>query len=259
MAKRVIAALVLMAGITMLVLTQQKHTLPQHIQTKINDLSVVLVEAAAAPTLWLDQHVENTKHFIATYQENNALKHQVNNLLKWKSSALALEAENKQLRDLLKLDALPPLSYQPARVVGNSATTLSHSILLRIPSHQSLEPDMAVVTHFGLVGRLQDIGETSARVLLITDANSRIPVITQTSRIKAILIGNNTDTPNLGYLPENAKIIKGEKIVTIDDGGVFPAGIPVGIILTTGITPEITPYTHRNNLEFVQIATKKGL
>lgn len=252
------AGFVLMAGLATLVLTQQNHPWIQQIKTKINDFSIELIATASIPANWLDHTLENTKHFIITYQENTNLKEQNNNLQKWKNYALSLEAENKQLRNLLKLDALPPLGYQSARVIGNSASTLNHSILLHIPSSHNLQTDMAVVTNVGLVGRIENIGEKSARVLLITDANSRIPVITQTSRIKAILMGNNTDTPTLGYLPDNAKTIKGEKIVTIDDGNIFPAGIPVGIVTSTDSNPQINLYTHRNNLEFVQIATKKG-
>ncbi len=80
----------------------------------------------------------------------------------------------------------------------------------------------------GLVGRVTELGARSARVLLITDMNSRIPVTLENSRARAILVGTNGPRPRLMYWPEGVMPAEGERVVTSAEAGAFPAGLPVG-------------------------------
>jgi rod shape-determining protein MreC len=91
-----------------------------------------------------------------------------------------------------------------------------------------------VLSGRGLLGRVTEAGHQSSRVLLITDLNSRIPVIIQNTRTKAILAGKNEDLMKLERLPVDSGLEVGQKIVTSGDGGQVPADIPVGIISDVG-------------------------
>src|SRR5260370_9517894 len=70
----------------------------------------------------------------------------------------------------------------------------------------------------------------AARILLVTDLNSRVPVIVEGSRQRAVLAGDNSEHPSLRYLEAGAAVRIGDRIVTSGQGGVFPPGLPVGIV-----------------------------
>jgi rod shape-determining protein MreC len=74
------------------------------------------------------------------------------------------------------------------------------------------------------------VGSRAARILLITDLNSRVPVIVEGSRQRAVLAGDNSEHPSLRYLEAGAAIRIGDRIVTSGQGGVFPPGLPVGVV-----------------------------
>ncbi|WP_417495211.1 rod shape-determining protein MreC [Maricaulis sp.] len=85
-----------------------------------------------------------------------------------------------------------------------------------------------VINLYGLVGRVFESGRRSARILLLTDLNSRIPVMADRSNARAILIGDNTSFPRLDYVGRDADIQPGDRIVSSGDDGILPRGLPVG-------------------------------
>jgi rod shape-determining protein MreC len=110
------------------------------------------------------------------------------------------------------------------------------------------------MTGEGLVGRVTEVGERSARVLLITDINSYVPVVLESSRDRAALAGDNSERPRLLFLPNNAKPQVGERVTTSGHGGVFPAGLPVGVIVSTGDGGvRVQPFVDLDRLENVRL------
>ena len=103
--------------------------------------------------------------------------------------------------------------------------------------------------------RLYDgLGAGSARVLLLTDMNSRIPVILETSRARAMLVGTNGARPRLMYWPEGMQPTEGERLVTSAEAGAFPAGLPVGTVrYTASNVPEVEPLARLERLEVVRL------
>ena len=89
---------------------------------------------------------------------------------------------------------------------------------------------------------------------MITDLNSRIPVVSEKSRVRAILSGDNSRAPKLAFLPPNAQLSLGDRIVTSGHGGVFPAGLPVGTIASVedGVI-RVAPFAEFDLLEYVRI------
>jgi rod shape-determining protein MreC len=91
-------------------------------------------------------------------------------------------------------------------------------------------------------------------VLLITDLNSRIPVMLETSRVHAILVGTNGLRPRLLYWPEGTAPKEGERIVTSAEANAFPANLPVGTVHFNGNgAPEVEPAAMLQKLEVVRI------
>ncbi len=162
--------------------------------------------------------------------ENARLREENERLHRWQATALALEAENALLRRQLSWVPDPAPAFRTARVVADAGGTYARAVLLAAgPNHQVRKGQIALDER-GFVGRVTEVGARSARVLLATDINSRIPVILEGSRARAIMAGNNAARPRLQHWPEGVVPREGDRVVTSAEAGAFPAGLPVGVV-----------------------------
>ena len=150
----------------------------------------------------------------------------------------------------------PPHARQfvTARVVTDMSGPYLHSALVASGSAEGVKKDQAAVSDGGLVGRVVEAGEHSARILLLSDLNSRVPVIAEGTREKAILAGSNSSLPTLAYLAADSKIAVGERIVTSGDGGIFPKGLPVGVVtsIDKGVV-SVSLFVDPANVEYLSV------
>src|SRR5262249_48700346 len=151
-------------------------------------------------------------------------------LLNWQQTALKLASENRRLRELLKLTPDPAATFITARVIASSGGAYVRSLMVRAGSANGVARGQAAVAGEGLVGRVSEVGSRAARVILVTDLNSRVPVVVEGSQQRAMLTGDNSERPFLRYLDTSAQLKVGDRVVTSGQGGVFPPGLPVGVV-----------------------------
>jgi rod shape-determining protein MreC len=186
--------------------------------------------------------------------ENVRLREENERLRRWQSVALALDAENQRLKANLRWIPDPAPSYVTARVVADAGGVYAKAVLLSVGPNHGIRKGEIALDERGLVGRVTEVGARTARVLLITDMNSRIPVILENSRAHAILIGTNGTRPRLIYWPEGSLPQEGERVVTSTEAGAFPANLPVGVVhFSGGNIPEVVPAAMLQRLEVVRI------
>ena len=138
-----------------------------------------------------------------------------------------LTFENKQLRKLL--DEPSTLSnFISARVMLDNQSPYLNSFIISSGSNKKIKNGMAALDGKYFVGRIVDVNFFSSRVLLVTDLNSKIPVLIEPSGYHAILSGRGTNEPTLEYLPKNHKVQSGDKVYTSGKEGIFVPGIPIG-------------------------------
>lgn len=180
---------------------------------------------------------------------------QENKVLKEKLQKFAyLQTENRKLRQILKIPCDPSYHQLTARVVASPYDGAHSFFLISAGRPQNLKPDQAVVAPCGIVGRTEKIGRHTSRVLLLTDKSSRIPVMTETSNLKAILTGEGLSFPSLVYITNIQHVQKGERVLTSGLGGIFPPGLPVGKVedVKNGKI-RVRPYVFFPDLEWVQV------
>jgi rod shape-determining protein MreC len=91
-------------------------------------------------------------------------------------------------------------------------------------------------------------------VLLLTDLNSHVPVMIEGSRDRAIVDGDNSDLPRLVFLSSGARPQLGDRIVTSGHGGVFPPGLPVGVVVQNGEQGvRVKPYVDFHRLDYLRV------
>ncbi len=163
--------------------------------------------------------------------ENAQLKAENIRLREWYQTALMLESENQSLHALLNVKPDPQHRFITARVIGDSGNAFVKSALAAAGENDGVYKGQAVLSGDGVVGRVIEAGNTSSRILLLNDFNSRVPVLVEGSRQKAILAGTNEDMPILKYLPSDTDIAEGTRIITSGNGGLFMPGLPIGTVV----------------------------
>ena len=136
--------------------------------------------------------------------------------------------ENKQLRQLLDEQVTSSANFVSARVILDKQSPYLNSFIINSGSNKEIKNSMAALDGKNFIGRIVDVNFFSSRVLLVTDLNSKIPVLVEPSGHHAILSGHGTNEPTLEYLPENHKVQSGNKVYTSGKEGIFSPGIPIG-------------------------------
>ena len=140
------------------------------------------------------------------------------------------------------------------RVIGSGGGPFLRSVLIDAGVRSGVHAETAAVDAKGVVGRVVTAGPISSRILLLTDINSKIPVRVARTGETAILAGTNLDTPEIRFLPLNADVSIGDRVVTSGHGGVFPPGLLVGeVTYVDNDRVSIEPYADLGNLDFLTI------
>lgn len=136
----------------------------------------------------------------------------------------------QQYRALLDLPPEPGVELLPVRVVADLSSPFVKTLVTKGGKNSGIETGLAVIGTNGLIGRVISSGVQSARILLLTDFNSNIPVVALASDVQAILSGRNNAMPELQFVPRKAKLKEGDLIVTSGRGGRIPIGLPIGLL-----------------------------
>ena len=243
-----------LAAFGLMILGKAETVLVERMRTGVTDVVAPVLDALSRPVATMAEIVDNLRDLTRLRSDNTRLRGQIERLNAWHGVALRLEADNRTLRGLLNFTPGERATFVSARVIADGGGPFVRSVIVNAGARDGLRKGQAVVTGAGLVGRVSETGGRSARVLLLTDLNSRIPVVAEQSRTRAILAGDNSARPRLVFLPENAKLIPGERIVTSGHGGALPAGLLVGIVTSAGEgTVRIEPIVDWDQLEYVRM------
>jgi len=194
--------------------------------------------------------VEN--HF-SLYKNYNDLKKENEELKSKYSKAEFLELENSQLRKLIDEQAQSESNLVSARVMLDEQSPYLNSFVINIGANKEIKNGMAVLDGKNFIGRIVDVNFFSSRILLVTDLNSKIPVIVEPSGNHAILSGHGDSKPTLEYLSKNHKIQEEDKIYTSGKEGIFAPGIPIGEVTIDKDIVEVELYSELSEITFVNI------
>ena len=216
----------------------------------LSPLYVLIAEPVSATRATLGEW----QSLLSLRADNARLREENERLRSWQAVALSLDAENQRLRANLNWMPDPAPAFVTARVVADAGGVYARAVLLAAGPNHPITKGQIALDERGLVGRVTEVGTRTARVLLITDLNSRIPVILENSRARAMLVGANTARPRLMYWPEGTLPAEGDRVVTSAEAGAFPANLPVGTVrYTAGNVAEVEPEARLDRMEMVRI------
>jgi rod shape-determining protein MreC len=205
----------------------------EQFRVEVIDRVVPSFDWAMRPVTQIGAMVENLRSYARIVEQNQQLRRELQQMRAWREAALQLEQRNAQLLSLNQVRIDPQLTHVTGVVMADSASPFRRSVLLNVGSRDGVQDGWAVMDGLGLAGRISGVGSRTARVVLLTDTASLVPVVVQPSGQRALLAGDNSPFPVLEFIETPEDLRPGDRVVSSDDGGVFPAGLLVGEVVQT--------------------------
>ena len=199
--------------------------------------------------------IEEHFNFYDQYKKNEI---ELKNLKEKKLSNDFLILENNKLRELINETVQSEDIY--AKVLVDKDSPYLKSIILNKGSKDNVKIGMAIVDKSYVVGKIIEVNYTNSRALLLSDLNSKIPVLLEPIDIHAVLSGTGKNHGVIEYTKDEYKQkIDGKKIIvyTSGYGGLFKSGLPVGKMYTNNINKEnkVNFFSDFRQLDYVKIVS----
>ncbi len=250
---RVIVPFLLLLCLGLMLLSRLNHTALAQSRWRIAEWLSPILQAAMVPL----EPVRHVGRQIAAQvditEELQRLKSENQTLSSWEWRAKELERKLADLEALTKVVDEPKINFVTSRVIADSSGAFVRSVMINAGSGQNIKTGFPVVSADGLVGRVVETGQSSARVLLSTDLNSRIPVVVGEKGVRGVLAGDNGSVPRLVFLPPDAKISIGDDVATSGTGGFFPRGLRIGKVTGDLAAPRVKLRARLDELEYLSV------
>lgn len=221
----------MIVSIGLLVLSRVDHSGLKVLRWQAAELFAPLLSAVIVPlepVRWAARQVAAQRNLS---EENTRLRDENAKLSGWEARARDLEQRLNALQTLAKVVVQTPSPYVTGRVIADSSGPFVRAAILDAGREQGLRSGQPVIAAEGLVGRTLETGRRASRVLLITDATSRIPVVIGERGVRGILAGDNGPSPRILMLPPDARLAAGDDVMTSGIGGMFPRGLRIGRVM----------------------------
>ncbi|HEY1613304.1 MAG TPA: rod shape-determining protein MreC [Rhizomicrobium sp.] len=250
-------AVVGVIAVLLILLGRAQPTLFDHARAYVSDRAAPVLSAVRLPVDAVGRWFSGAENVFALYQENVRLKEENAHLMEWQRTAQALDQRLKRYQLLLNVVPDPEVANITAHVIGRSSRPFLNTTILDAGKRNHVKPGEAVIDERGMIGRIFLAGDHTSWVILLTDLNSRIPVILQPGNIQAIMAGDNSGAPTLDISASGAQLKSGLHVATSGDGALLPAGLPVGTTYWDGTQFRVTLLADAGRSDDVRILDLK--
>lgn len=229
-------AIVAALAVALILIGKAQSSLFDRARAQVTDFLSPALEVTRTPLADLNRTMGSIGEIFAVYQENLRLKEENARLRQWRNTAIVLQDRVRRYQLLLHAIPDPELSSVMARVIGRASHPFLETMILDAGKAQGVKPGQAVIDARGMIGRIFITGDHTAWVILLTDLNSRIPVTIEPGNIQAIMAGDNSLSPSIEIVSQNATLKPGDQVVSSGDGSLLPPGLPIGTIYSENAT-----------------------
>ena len=223
------------------------------------DRFVPSMDWAMAPVTGSINLIREFQSYQRVVDQNKELRRELQQMKAWKEAALQLEQENARLLELNNVRLDPQLTFVTGVVLADAGSPFRQSVLLNIGARDGIVDGWAAMDGIGLVGRVSGVGQTTSRVMLLSDSSSRIPATIQPSGESAIVVGDNSVAPVIDFLENPDQVRPGDRVVSSGDGGVFPSGLLIGHVASDpGGRLRVRLSADYERLEFLRVLRDHG-
>ncbi len=254
LAKKFAIVILFLTAFALMLLNKTESVVLEKTSSLATDVISPVVDLLVVPARMVAGVYDYFAEIKEVYKDNQDLREENKKLLGLYDKMKVLEVENRLLANLLNYVTPPEAKYVTARIIAEEGDAFSHSVIAYTGDSDKIKKGQVVLSDRGVVGRVDKVGNMYSKILLITDINSRIPVMVEKNRVRGILAGDNTSVPQMVFIPLDAELDVGDRIITSGVAGVFPSGLPVGQISSIEKNKvTVKPYSNLNSLEYVRI------
>ena len=230
----------------------------QYVKIGINEIVYRSSFIISIPENYLKNLTIKLEAHLSLYDQFKKNQTELKNLKEKKLNNDFLILENKKLRELINETLQSDDLY--AKVLVDKDSPYLKSIILNKGSKNNVKIGMAVVDNSYLVGKIIEVNYTNSRALLLSDLNSKIPVLLEPIDIHAVVSGTGKNHGVIEYTKDDYdQKIKDQKIIvyTSGYGGLFKPGLPVGKIINDNKTNEniVSFFSDFRQLDYVKIVS----
>ena len=220
----------------------------------VNDALAPVLDLAAQPARGVRNIGPWWRRQLELAQENQDLREEISELAAWRDVALTLRDRAQVYEQALNLPTTAARARISAWTVADRDGPFVRARLVDVGAEDGVRAGYPAVNVYGMVGRVVDAGRRSSRILLLTDLNSRVAVMSDRSNARALMIGDNSDFPRLEYLGRAPDIQRGDRIITSGDDNETPRGLPIGeAVLDEGGVWRVALFSRSAPLDLVWI------
>lgn len=233
--------------------------------SKVDGMAVDFANKAAlkviGPVMQVVEYPSRIIHRVYTYfydigriyADNRELRAENKQMLILQNKVRTLEVENQLLSRLLNYVPPKEAKFISAKIIAEASDSFTHMLLVYV-GDVPVKKGQVVLSDESVIGRVDKAGNGYANVILVTDINSKIPVVIERTRARGILSGNNSAFPELTFMRSTTDIKEGDIVVTSGVGGMFPAGLPIGFVSSMkNESIEVETMADISRIEYVRI------
>ena len=239
-------------SITLIVLGKYNFVGINYLKAMINEVVYRSSYIVSIPEKYAALSYNTVRDHFMLYEDYNIVKKKLKKIESKKYNIDFLIAENNKLKK-----TLDEVSYssdeQHAKVLIDKESPFLRSIIINKGTKHNITKGMTILNNNYLVGKVVEVNFSTARVLLLSDLNSKTPVTIEPGSIQAILSGTGKNNGTIQYAKENLPINVGSIVFTSGAGGLFKEGIPIGKIAEINNTKVIDFFSDFSQLGFVKV------
>lgn len=233
-------------------------TISHTVKMKILDYSGNIINSIYSPISTVNNSLSNISNIINTYNINNELIKENENLKIIENQIIVLQSENEELKKLLSISNDIKYKFITAKIISKSNLSFIRSSILMSGKKDNILLSSPVIYNNTLLGYINEVGFNSSRVLSLTDINVKAPAVILGKDVKVILAGNNSKYLDILNYLDISSLKSGDKVFTSGDGNMYPAGLYIGKVkIKLNGSFVVEPAENLNNLSYVQIINWK--
>ena len=233
-------------------------TISHTVKMKILDYSGNIINSIYSPISTVNNSLSNISNIINTYNINNELIKENENLKIIANKIIVLQSENKELKKLLSISNEIKYKFITTKIISKSNLSFIKSSILMSGKKDNIYLGSPVIYNNTLLGYINEVGFNSSRVLSLTDINVKAPAVILGKDVKVILAGNNSKYLDILNYLDISSLKSGDKVFTSGDGNMYPAGLYIGKVkIKLNGSFVVEPAENLNNLSYVQIINWK--
>ena len=202
------------------------------IKVKVLDYSSAIISSLYSPINTINNSVNNFYNILNVYNLNKKLTSEYDNYSKLENDLIILKMKNSEYKNLLNISDDLEYNFVTSKIISRSNLSYTKSVILASGKNDNITLDSPVIYENSLLGFISELGNTSSRLISITDGTVKIPSIIFEKNLNIIVSGNNDKYLEILNLNNFPNIKDGDKVFTSGDGNKFPENLFIGTIKT---------------------------